>query len=111
MKYLGTRERKKRLPNSSSSSNVIIISQTGAPPPIPDPDYSCSESEADSDEEQKQMNKLASRLSSVQLQPVENSGNSNARYAIKKVCHNSIVKFLIAAVVAVEVVRCLIVLV
>lgn len=73
----GTRERKKRIPNSNSSSN---IGQPGAPPPIPEPDYSCSESEVESDEDHKDMSKLAARLSAVQLQPVENSGNSNTRY-------------------------------
>lgn len=56
---------------------MVILTQSGGPPPIPEPDYSCSESE--SDEEDKDLNKLSSRLSAVQLQPIENSGNSNTR--------------------------------
>lgn len=75
---LGTRERKKRIPGNGPSSNVIL-SKSNGPPPIPEPDYSCSESDVESEEEQKEMGKLASRLSAVQLHPVENSGNSNTR--------------------------------
>lgn len=76
---LGTRERKKRIPNSSSASSVVTLSQTNGPPPIPEPDYSCSESEVETDEEHKNLSNLATRLQAVQLHPVENSGNSNTR--------------------------------
>lgn len=83
--FLGTRERKKRSSSGGggASSNVVILAQNNGPPPIPEPDYSCSESEAESDEERKDMSKLQNRLSAVQLHPVENSGNSNTRYAEK----------------------------
>lgn len=57
----------------------MILAQNNGPPPIPEPDYSCSESEVDSDVEQKDISKLQTRLSAVQLHPVENSGNSNTR--------------------------------
>ncbi|KAK9743910.1 Variant SH3 domain [Popillia japonica] len=73
----GTKERKKRMCNSKSASNVVILTQSGAPPPIPEPDYSCSDSEVESDEDHKDVNKLSSRLTAIQMQPVENSGNSN----------------------------------
>lgn len=75
----GTKERKKRMCNSKSASNVVILTQSGAPPPIPEPDYSCSDSEVESDEDHKDVNKLSSRLTAIQMQPVENSGNSNTR--------------------------------
>lgn len=52
--------------------------QAGSPP-IPEPDYSCTDSEGESEEEQREHNTLAARIMSVQLQPVENSGNSNTR--------------------------------
>lgn len=81
-KFLGTRERKKRTPSGGSSSNVVILAQNNGPPPIPEPDYSCSESEVESDEERKDISKLQTRLSAVQLHPVENSGNSNTRYVV-----------------------------
>lgn len=73
----GTKERKKRL--TKSGSNVVILNQPGAPPPIPEPDYSCSDSEIESEEDHKDVNKLSCRLSAIQLQPIENSGNSNTR--------------------------------
>lgn len=73
----GTRERRKK--HSTKAANVAVVPQsaTGAPA-IPDPDYSCSESETECGD-QKDTSTLASRLSNVQLQPVENSGNSNTR--------------------------------
>lgn len=72
----GTRERRKK---HSTKSNVVIVSQNSADVPIiPDPDYSCSESENECGN-QKDPSTLATRLSNVQLQPVENSGNSNTR--------------------------------
>ncbi|XP_049825338.1 SH3 and multiple ankyrin repeat domains protein 2 isoform X3 [Aethina tumida] len=71
----GTR-RHKKIPCSKSASNVVDLSKSNTPP-IPEPDYSCSESEGETDEE-KDCSNLATRLSSVQLHPVENSGNSNA---------------------------------
>lgn len=52
--------------------------QSGAPP-IPEPDYSCTDSEGESDDEHKDSTSLAAKLMSVQLHPVENSGNSNTR--------------------------------
>lgn len=72
----GNRERRKKLPISKSAQNMTMIASgaPGNPPNIPDPDYSCSDSE------NEDKHSLASRLSNVQLQPVENSGNSNARY-------------------------------
>ncbi|XP_060530201.1 SH3 and multiple ankyrin repeat domains protein 3 isoform X2 [Cylas formicarius] len=56
----------------------VKICQTGAAPTIPEPDYSCSDSERDSDGERKALGDLAARLTAVQPQPVENSGNSIA---------------------------------
>lgn len=64
---------------------VGTLSPPSSQPTIPDPDYSCSEAE---DEEadlsvtvrkvrHNDINKLTNRLNAVQLQPVENSGNSN----------------------------------
>lgn len=75
----GTKERKKRISSSKSTGNVVIVTQNSAPPPIPEPDYSCTDSEVESEEDRKDVNKLASRLNAIQLQPVENSGNSNTR--------------------------------
>ncbi|CAH0560754.1 unnamed protein product [Brassicogethes aeneus] len=69
----GVRDRRKKIPCSKSASNVAELSKSSTPT-IPEPDYSCSESENDSD---KDIHSLATRLSSVQLLPVENSGNSN----------------------------------
>ncbi|XP_044748031.1 SH3 and multiple ankyrin repeat domains protein 3 isoform X7 [Coccinella septempunctata] len=71
------KDRLRKIPTSKSASNVTVIS-SGETPSIPEPDYSCSESEAETDEENKNSSSLASRLTAVQLQPVENSGNSNA---------------------------------
>lgn len=75
----GVRERKKRVSNSNSASGLASISQGGPPPPIPEPDYSLSESEIESEEERsiKDVAKNVTRLSINQ--PVETSGNSNAR--------------------------------
>ncbi|KAL3266685.1 hypothetical protein HHI36_010847 [Cryptolaemus montrouzieri] len=70
------KDRLRKIPTSKSAMNVRITSP-GETPTIPEPDYSCSESEVDTDEENKNGVSLASRLSAVQLQPVENSGNSN----------------------------------
>lgn len=74
----GMKDRLRKIPTSKSASNVMVTSP-GETPSIPEPDYSCSESEAETDEENKNSSSLASRLTAVQLQPVENSGNSNAR--------------------------------
>ncbi|XP_068907345.1 SH3 and multiple ankyrin repeat domains protein 3 isoform X6 [Tenebrio molitor] len=71
----GTRERRRKISSSKSASNVVHMSQGNAPP-IPEPDYSCSESERESEEEQKD-HTMVSRLATVHLQQVENSGNSN----------------------------------
>ncbi|XP_045478792.1 SH3 and multiple ankyrin repeat domains protein 3 isoform X4 [Harmonia axyridis] len=71
------KDRLRKIPTSKSASNVMVTSP-GDTPSIPEPDYSCSESEGESDEENKNSSSLASRLTAVQLQPVENSGNSNA---------------------------------
>ncbi|XP_045478801.1 SH3 and multiple ankyrin repeat domains protein 3 isoform X12 [Harmonia axyridis] len=73
----GMKDRLRKIPTSKSASNVMVTSP-GDTPSIPEPDYSCSESEGESDEENKNSSSLASRLTAVQLQPVENSGNSNA---------------------------------
>jgi SH3/ankyrin repeat-containing protein len=73
----GTRERRRKISSSKSASNVVHMSQGNAPP-IPEPDYSCSESERESEEEQKD-HTMVSRLATVHLQQVENSGNSNTR--------------------------------
>ncbi|KAK9886959.1 hypothetical protein WA026_019217 [Henosepilachna vigintioctopunctata] len=70
------KERLRKIPTSLSASNVRVTSP-GDTPTIPEPDYSCSESEVETDEENKNNSNLAARLSAVQLQPVENSGNSN----------------------------------
>lgn len=59
------------------------LAQTSAPP-IPEPDYSCTDSEGESDDEHKETSSLAVKLMSVQLQPVENSGNSNTRQVQQK---------------------------
>lgn len=64
--------------SSKSTSSITKLAQTSAPP-IPEPDYSCSDSEVESEDERKNSSSLASKLMSVQLQPVENSGNSNTR--------------------------------
>lgn len=64
--------------SSKSTSSITKLAQTSAPP-IPEPDYSCTDSEGESEDEQKDVTTLASKLMSVQLQPVENSGNSNTR--------------------------------
>lgn len=74
----GSRERRKKLVSSKSTSSITKLSQSGAPP-IPEPDYSCTDSEGESDDEHKDTVTLATKLMSVQLQPVENSGNSNTR--------------------------------
>ncbi|XP_048517641.1 protein shank isoform X4 [Dendroctonus ponderosae] len=70
------RAKRKKIPTSKSASNIVQLSYTG-PPITPEPDYSCTDSEVESDVEPRDVTGLASRLSSVQLQPVENSGNSN----------------------------------
>lgn len=75
---LGSRERRKKLVSSKSVSNMTKLAQSGAPP-IPEPDYSCTDSEGESDDGHKDGSTLAAKLMSVQLQPVENSGNSNTR--------------------------------
>lgn len=64
--------------SSKSASSITKLAQTSAPP-IPEPDYSCSDSEVESEDERKNSSSLATKLMSVQLQPVENSGNSNTR--------------------------------
>lgn len=64
--------------SSKSTSSITKLAQIGAPP-IPEPDYSCTDSEGESEDEQKDATTLASKLMNVQLQPVENSGNSNTR--------------------------------
>lgn len=64
--------------SSKSTSSITKLAHTGAPP-IPEPDYSCSDSEVESEDEHKNSSSLATKLMSVQLQPVENSGNSNTR--------------------------------
>lgn len=66
----GLKDQLHKIPSSKSANNLVDS------PVIPDPDYSCTESEAETDEENKKG--LAARLNSVHLQPVENSGNSNA---------------------------------
>ncbi|XP_018336270.1 protein shank isoform X2 [Agrilus planipennis] len=71
-----TKERKKRVFLKDPSNNSLILNKS--PPPIPEPDYSCSGSENESGDEQKAHGKFPSRLPTVHLQPVENSGNSNA---------------------------------
>lgn len=70
------RGKRKKLPTSKSASSIIQLAHSGVPT-IPEPDYSCTDSEGESDTEQRDVIGLATRLSSVQLQPVENSGNSN----------------------------------
>ncbi|CAG9820115.1 unnamed protein product, partial [Phaedon cochleariae] len=70
----GSKERRKKMVTSKSTPK---LSQPGAPP-IPDPDYSCTDSEAESEESRRKSESLASRINSLQLQPAENSGNSNA---------------------------------
>ncbi|XP_071056645.1 SH3 and multiple ankyrin repeat domains protein 2 isoform X3 [Onthophagus taurus] len=74
----GSKERKKRTHTPKATPlNQGLTSSGVAPPPIPEPDYSCSDSERSDEEDVKDMTKLASRLNQIQLQPVENSGNSN----------------------------------
>ncbi|KAF7280771.1 hypothetical protein GWI33_005499 [Rhynchophorus ferrugineus] len=74
---VSNRSKRKKLPTSKSASSIVQIGQHSSPPSIPEPDYSCTDSEGDSDTEQRDVSSLASRLSTVQLQPIENSGNSN----------------------------------
>ncbi|XP_050299249.1 protein shank isoform X2 [Anthonomus grandis grandis] len=71
------RSKRKKLPTSKSASSILQMSQSNGPPTTPEPDYSCSDSENDSEAEQRDIIGLAGRLSAVQLQPIENSGNSN----------------------------------
>ncbi|CAH1977635.1 unnamed protein product [Acanthoscelides obtectus] len=72
----GSRERRKKIVQSKSANSMVKLAQ-GVTPSIPEPDYSCTDSEVESDEERKEPESLAARISSVHLQPVENSGNSN----------------------------------
>ncbi|CAH1128890.1 unnamed protein product [Ceutorhynchus assimilis] len=72
---VSNRGKRKKIPTSKSASNIVQMGH--GPPTTPEPDYSCTDSEAESDGEQRNITGLASRLSSVQLQPIENSGNSN----------------------------------
>lgn len=72
------RGKRKKIQSSKSASNIVQLGQ-GGPPTTPEPDYSCTDSEGESDVEPRDITGLANRLSSVQLQPVENSGNSNTR--------------------------------
>lgn len=76
--FTGSRERRRKLVSSKSTSSISKLAQPSAPP-IPEPDYSCTDSEGDTDDERKDPSSLAAKLMSVQLQPVENSGNSNTR--------------------------------
>jgi len=76
------RGKRKKIPTSKSASNLVQIGHSNGPPTTPEPDYSCTDSDVDSEAEQRDITGLAGRLSSVQLQPVENSGNSNTRFEI-----------------------------
>ncbi|XP_066154300.1 SH3 and multiple ankyrin repeat domains protein 2 isoform X7 [Euwallacea fornicatus] len=70
------RTKRKKISTSKSASNIVQLGHAG-PPTTPEPDYSCTDSEEEVEVEQRDLTGLAGRLSSVQLQPVENSGNSN----------------------------------
>ncbi|XP_074037610.1 SH3 and multiple ankyrin repeat domains prosap isoform X2 [Leptinotarsa decemlineata] len=68
----GSRDRRKKLTPTKTAPKIMIPNE----PPIPDPDYSCSDSETDMDGTVRN-DSLAARINSLQLQPTENSGNSN----------------------------------
>ncbi|KAL1509531.1 hypothetical protein ABEB36_004246 [Hypothenemus hampei] len=74
------RIKRKKIPTSKSASNIVQLNHgpiINHPPSTPEPDYSCTDSEGDSEVEERNISVLARRLSSTQLQPLENSGNSN----------------------------------
>ncbi|XP_030754925.1 SH3 and multiple ankyrin repeat domains protein 3 isoform X3 [Sitophilus oryzae] len=73
---VSNRSKRKKIPVSKSTPSIVQIAHS-SPPSIPEPDYSCTDSEAESDREPRDISTLAARLSTVQLQPIENSGNSN----------------------------------